>query len=178
MERIIRSWKSIIVFAFVLVFLIGISINASATTYYSVASGNWASAATWSTTSGGTPGATGVPATGPIAGDIVYIERGFTVTVAANAACSSIQFGHTGATASAGTLTFSNSSTLTVSGAVLVGNNISGSSGTITFTSGSTLSAASLTLGGSVAGANGTITMSAEGTLSLSGAITYRCKQY
>ncbi|MEI6696386.1 MAG: hypothetical protein WCO13_09975, partial [Bacteroidota bacterium] len=155
----------------VLIILFSVS-TAKAATYYSVATGNWAAASTWSTTSGGVAGAVGVPATGPIAGDVVFIEGGFTVTVAANAACTSVQLGHTGATASAGTLTFSNSATLNVSGAVLVGNNISGSNGTITFTSGSTLNAGSLTLSSATNGVTGTITMTLGGTLSLGGAIT------
>ena len=144
-----------------------VNIANGATTYYSRASANWAVASTWSTVSfGGTPASAY-----PVAGDIVNIGGGFTVTVDVASACASIQFGQASA-ASAGSLTFSNSSTLTVSGAVTVGNNISGSSGTITFTNGSTLSAGSLLLGGSVAGANGTITMTAGGTLSLGGAIT------
>ena len=143
----------------------------AAATYYSVANGNWAAASTWSTTSGGTAGSVSVPATGPVAGDAVFIEGGFTVTVAATAACTSVQVGRTGS-ALAGTLTFSNSATLTVSGAVLVGNNFAGSNGTITFTSGSTLIAGSLRVGGTIAAATGTVDMTAGGTLSLGGAIT------
>jgi hypothetical protein len=168
MERIIRSRKSIIVFAFALVLLIGISINASAATYYSIASTNWNVNTTWSTVGYGGAAASAFP----VAGDIVNIGGGFTVTVNVASACASIQFGQASPTLSAGSLTFSNSSTLTVSGAVLVGNNISGSSGTITFTSGSTLTALSLRLGGTVTGATGTITMTLGGTLSLGGALT------
>jgi fibronectin-binding autotransporter adhesin len=146
-----------------------IVITVSGPTFYSRATGVWNSNTTWSTTSGGPAVAVGV---WPIAGDVVNIEGGFTVTAAADAQCASIQLGHTGATASAGTLTFSNSSTLTVSGAVLVGNNISGSSGTITFTSGSTLISGSLRIGGTIAGALGSVNMTSGGTLSLSGAVT------
>ena len=161
--------KTIGRFAATLVLAVLMAPQIHAATYFSRVTGNWSTNTTWSATSGGAAVGSGIY---PVAGDIVYIEGGFTVTVDANSACASIQMGHTGATASAGTLTFANSATLTVSGAVLVGNNISGSNGTITFTSGSTLIAASLTLGGSIAGANGTITMTAGGTLSLGGAIT------
>ncbi|KAB1154125.1 beta strand repeat-containing protein, partial [Flavobacterium luteum] len=133
---------------------------------YSVATGNWNATSTWSDTSGGTAGFSA-----PVAGDVVYIERGFTVTVNVTSACTSIQLGRLG-TAGAGTLTFSGSSTLTVSGAVVLGNNITGSTGIITFTSGSTLIAGSLQLGGSVTGATGTITMTLGGTLRLGGALT------
>ncbi len=164
--------KNLLNLSLVVLIILVSGLQARAATYYSVATGNWASASTWSTTSGGTAGAVSVPATGPIAGDVVFIEGGFTVTVAAAAECGSVQLGHTGATASAGTLTFSNSSTLTVSGAVLVGNNVANSNGTITFTSGSTLVAASLRVGGTIAAATGTVTMTAGGTLSLGGAIT------
>ena len=153
-----------------LVTLLGTS-SASALTRFSVATGNWNSTGTWSATSGGASGASV-----PVAGDTVTIERGFTVTVDINnAACTSLQLGGA-ATANAGTLTFaaSGSPSLTVSGAVRVGN--SGSlarDGFITFTSGSTLTAGSLTLGGTgTTPAQGTIAMTAGGTLSVDGAIT------
>jgi hypothetical protein len=45
-------------------------------TRYSVATGNWNATSTWSTSSGGTSGAS-VPANG----DVVFIEGGFTVTL-------------------------------------------------------------------------------------------------
>ena len=146
-----------------------VSIVNGAATYYSRATGNWNINTTWSNTSGGAAVTAG---SFPVAGDAVIIEGGFTVTVNVSSACASVQLGHTGATASAGTLTFSGTSTLTVSGAVSVGNNIAASNGTITFTSGSTLSAGSLRLGGTITAANGTITMTAGGTLSMGGAIT------
>lgn len=56
------------------------------TTYYSIASGNWGSASTWSTT--GCGGAAGASTPGSAAGDVVVICNGFTVTVAANPANS------------------------------------------------------------------------------------------
>jgi hypothetical protein len=65
--------------------LFGSTINAA--TYYSIASGNWNSNTTWSLTSGGVAVGTGVF---PIAGDIVIITTGKTVTVTADAAANSI----------------------------------------------------------------------------------------
>jgi hypothetical protein len=47
-----------------------------AANFYSRASGNWNSASTWSSTSGG-----GAGSTTPGSSDNVYIERGYTVTV-------------------------------------------------------------------------------------------------
>ncbi|MCX6266151.1 MAG: hypothetical protein NTW16_02160, partial [Bacteroidetes bacterium] len=129
---------------FALIFVFSGS-HVQAATYFSIATGNWSNSTgtVWSLTSGGAAVAANVK---PVAGDVVTIERGFTVTVDVSSACASVQLGRV-TTAGAGTLTFSGSSTLTVSGAVVLGNNITGSSGTITFTSGSTLIAASLTLG-------------------------------
>lgn len=139
----------------------------SAATYYSRATGNWNARATWSTTSGGTQVATGVF---PVAGDVVVIERGYTVTVnISNAACASLQLGGT-ATNSAGTLLFSGTSpSLTVSGAVKIGN--SGNTardGSITFKSDATLIASSITLGGTAAtSGQGTIIMTLGGTINV-----------
>jgi autotransporter-associated beta strand protein len=48
---------------------------------YTVATGNWSSTSTWSDVSGGTPGASV-----PVAGDNVYVEGGYTVTLNANTA--------------------------------------------------------------------------------------------
>lgn len=64
-------------------------------------SGNWNSTATW--------GGLSVP----VAGDDVTISAGHTVTITANAACATINFGINGST-----LTFSGAFTLNVSGAV------------------------------------------------------------
>ncbi len=154
----------------VLFFLL--SANLTAATYFSIASGNWSNATgtVWSLTSGGAAVAANVK---PVAGDAVTIERGFTVTVDAASACTSLQLGGT-ATNNAGTLTFSGTSTLTVSGAVYVGNSGNAArDGAITFTSGSAMTVGSLTLGGTAATpGQGTITMTAGGTLSVGGTIT------
>lgn len=55
--------------------------------FYSVSNGNWNSAATWSSTSGGSAG-TSVPDQH----DFVFIERGNTVTVTSNASCVNLTF--------------------------------------------------------------------------------------
>jgi hypothetical protein len=88
---------------------------AQGATYYSVATGNWAAAATWSTTSGGTPGSVGVPATGPVAGDLVNIEGGFTVTVGATAACATLNIA-SGSTLTVGAFGITVSGTTTLNG--------------------------------------------------------------
>jgi len=84
--------------------------------FYAVDNGNWNSASTWSATSGGSPGA-GVPG----AGSTVYIERGYTVTVTADAQCGSLSFS-TATTGNLGTLTVNNGITLTVEGDVILCN--------------------------------------------------------
>lgn len=108
---------------------------------FSVVSGNWNSNSTWSATSTGAPGASV-----PVAGDVVTIENGNVVTVNADAECANIQLGSPSKRGGAGTLTFNSGVTLTVSGAVVLGNTGSTSRfGTIIMTSGGTLSCASLT---------------------------------
>ena len=104
----------------VLPLLIGFTASfAQAADRYSVATGNWGSTSTWSATSGGSSGASV-----PVAGDNVYIERTYTVTIAANAACATITIGTANG---AGTLTFRGASstnyTLTVSGNISVASN-------------------------------------------------------
>jgi hypothetical protein len=83
---------------------------------YSVATGNWNVNSTWSATSGGAPGASF-----PVAGDNVFIEGGFTVTVTANALCAG--------------LSIANGSTLTVGGFNLTVSGATTLSGTINYTS-------------------------------------------
>lgn len=62
---------------------------ANADTFYSRRSGDWNARSTWSYTSGGGQVNSGDY---PIAGDIVHIEGGYTVTLTANAACATIDF--------------------------------------------------------------------------------------
>ena len=137
---------------------------------FSVATGNWNATATWSATSGGAGGASV-----PVAGDLVFIERGFTVTVTATAACGNIQVGRTGSTtAGAGTLTMNSNIALSVSGNLTVGGSgAAGSTGAITFNTGSSITANNLFVGGTATTpAAGTITMTNGGTLTLNGDIT------
>ena len=107
---------------------------------YSVASGNWNSASTWSGTSGGASGASV-----PVAGDNVFIENGYTVTVTANAACANVTFTGTGASA---TLTINNLCTLTVSASVTL-YKLSSASVSCTVNGSGTLSCANILVGSS-----------------------------
>lgn len=83
---------------------------------YSVATGSWNVNSTWSATSGGASGASF-----PVAGDNVFIEGGFTVTITANAACAN--------------LNIANGSTLTIAGFNLTVSGTTSLSGTINYTS-------------------------------------------
>ncbi|MBK7652283.1 MAG: hypothetical protein IPJ20_18445 [Flammeovirgaceae bacterium] len=105
----------------------------------------------------------------PVAGDIVIIERGFTVTVSANATCASIQLGATPATGGInfGALTFGGAFQLIVSGNVAVGGNGNNfRRGTINFANGSLLDAGIVTLGssGATPGTPNLIDMTSGGT--------------
>lgn len=113
---------------------------------YAVVSGNWNSTATWSATDAGIPGASV-----PVAGDNVYIVRGFTVTIpnAVTVACSNV-FVTLAASSGTGTLTFGGATaTLSVSGNVVVGTATSGTrEGVINMTAGGVLSiGGNLTIG-------------------------------
>ncbi|NBW34545.1 MAG: hypothetical protein EBR30_05900 [Cytophagia bacterium] len=136
---------------------------------FSVASGPWNSTSTWSTTSGGAPGASV-----PVAGDAVTIERGFTVNITADANCASLQLG--GLTANnAGNLTFAAGAiTLTVSGNIqLGGSGNANRDGSITFQNQTVVNAGSLNLGGTAATpGQGSIVMTTGGTLNVSGAVS------
>lgn len=166
-----------------LLLLIGTMSMAVAATRYSVATNNWNSTATWSATSAGPAGASV-----PVAGDVVIIERGFTVTVTANAACASISF----VTGAGSRLTINTGVTLAVSGSVTIplanapnSNVLAVGAGTLTaaniaFTNGTTakrsdltISTGTVTVTGSITGTasstSGTITFTGAGTLQLSG---------
>ena len=91
---------------------------------YSVATGNWNDISTWSATSGGASGASF-----PIAGDNVFIEGGFTVTTAADAACANLNIAN-GATLSVAGFNITVSGTTTVNGTI----NHTSTTGTKTFT--------------------------------------------
>ena len=103
---------------------------------FSIAVGNWNSTNTWAATSGGAAGASV-----PIAGDVVYIQNGKSVTVTEDAAASSITF-----TGAAATLTINSGFTLSVSGTVILLHNV-GASTSCLITGGGTLSCASVDAG-------------------------------
>ena len=88
----------------------------SAADRYSKVTGNWNATSTWSATSGGAAGASV-----PVNGDVVYIEGSRTVTITANAACT--------------TLNIAAGSALTVGGFTLTVSGTSSITGTITFNS-------------------------------------------
>ncbi len=136
--------------------MVGVGSANAVTTYYTHKTGNWNNPTTWTTTSGSTTDAT----TYPKAGDIVIIERTYTVTVTADAACSSIN----ASTNNYGALTFGGAYTLTVSGSVQLGGNNTNKDLTINFANGSTLDAGSVVLGYSGQGC-GIIDMTNGGAL-------------
>ncbi|MEO7976142.1 T9SS sorting signal type C domain-containing protein [Flavobacterium sp.] len=106
---------------FVLFFMVSF---ANAANRYTVANGNWNSTSTWSATSGGTSGASF-----PVAGDVVFIEAGRTVTITADAACTNLNI------ASGSTLIVGGFS-ITVSGTTIVSGTLTHNStaGTKTYT--------------------------------------------
>ena len=146
---------------------------ANAATYYSRRTGDWTANSTWSTSSGGGQVASGVY---PKSGDIVIIERGYTVTINANVACGTLQVGSPGIDGGNdyGAIDFSGSYTLVVSGnSTFGGNGATARKGTITFSGGSVFNTGSLNLGNTNTGVKGAgiIDMSSGGTMNISGNI-------
>ncbi|PZF71293.1 T9SS type A sorting domain-containing protein [Taibaiella soli] len=112
-----------------------LSFDSSAANRYSAGSGNWSSTSTWSTSEFGGGGASV-----PVAGDVVLISGGNSVTVdVATAACGSIQLGSSIPSAGSGTLVFNTSTKLTVSGNITLGGGSSSRTGTVTMTNGGLL---------------------------------------
>ena len=168
--------KKIVLCAFVIVLTVLFAATAMATSVSSAATGNWNATTTWS------------GAHIPVAGDDVTITGGFTVTVTANAACTSLTFSQTTAN---NTVNISSGKTLTVSGAITiisaapnlnllaVGAGIL-NAGSIAFTSGITtmgheitISAGTVTVTGDITaiGSSGsaTITFTSTGKLKIGG---------
>lgn len=111
-----------------------LAIWAQGATITAIANGNWGASATWDLSRT------------PLTTDDVVIGGGYTVTVnSTGAVCSTIQIGIKNS--SAGTLTFSGTSGLTVSGAITVGGNGTKGPGTLTMANGATLTCASLASG-------------------------------
>lgn len=137
---------------------------------YSVATGNWNSTATWSATSGGAAGASV-----PVAGDNVFIEGGFTVTVTAAAACTNLNIAN-GSTLIIGAFTLTVSGTTVLNGAL----SITSATGTKTFTGAVTInsggalteSAAAALVFGSDVTIGGTLTENGAATVSVAGNFT------
>lgn len=128
--------------AFIFLFLILLN-KAEALNVYSVATGAWNSTATWSNISGGAPGAAI-----PVAGDDVFVEGGFTVTLDVNTA------------ATLNSISISSGSALTTTAAFtinVVQFNVNG-----TYTNGSTG-----TLTATLMNVNGTFTNTANNTLTV-----------
>jgi len=126
--------------AFFLAVVLSFSVfSAYAANRFSVANGNWNSTATWSATTGGTPGASF-----PVAGDVVYIENGNTITVTANAACTSITFSDQ---LTDPTLTVNATFTLTVSGTVAINEFELSPTGACTISGGGSLVCTNVILG-------------------------------
>ncbi|MDD3491163.1 MAG: hypothetical protein PHR62_14905, partial [Paludibacter sp.] len=96
--------------AFLIAFLTVTVSQSFAADRYLVGNGNWNSTSVWSTQPTGGTGAS-VPGTG----DVAFIQRGYTVTVTANATVGSLNFS-TQTTGNLGTLTIATGVTLTVNG--------------------------------------------------------------
>ena len=134
---------------------------------FSVATGNWNSTSTWSSTS---TGAAGFSA--PIAGDIVTLQNGHTITVTADAAAASVTF-----TGAAATLTVNSNYTLTLSGAMKLNHNINNPT-TCNLTGGGTVYCASVTAGQllSLNGDHSAIFVTTLNSLNVSGDVTLLAK--
>ncbi|MFZ4523745.1 MAG: PKD-like domain-containing protein, partial [Bacteroidales bacterium] len=153
------------------------SVSLHAFTIYSKAAGGaWNSVATWTAAPGGT-----VSYKIPVAGDIVYIEGGATVTVPSGytAACATLYIGST--LPKSGTLTLaSTTSLLNVSGNVEVGGtggtNPDYATGTINLSGGAIITiGGSITLGITDQNHNGSLIFNTSGTsstLKVGGAFT------
>jgi hypothetical protein len=153
-QSVLRSVKSM---ALVMVILLASFGNVSGQSpYTSIASGNWNSDATWS--------GTGIP----VAGDIVNISGGVTVTVTANAACASITF--VAGTVS-NTLSINSAITLAVSGNITIPRGSSPSINTLA------VGAGILTVGGNLAFTDGGVSNRHQmtistGTATITGSVT------
>ena len=153
-------------FFFVLILLFTVSLS-NAANRFSVATGNWSSTATWSATLGGASGASV-----PVAGDVVTIAGGFTVTLSANAACTDV-------TVNAGsTLNIANR-ILTATGFFINNGSVIGTSGSIALTGNFTNSGTFTLRTGRLAVSAGTFsstnsfTFTGAGMLVLGGNFTY-----
>ncbi len=161
MEKLHLPFKAIGII--VLVLMMGI--RSEGATYYSRASGNWNTNTTWSLTVGGSAVGSGIF---PVAGDIVNITGGRTVTVTANAACATIVFPSNNNNNN--TLTINSGITLVVSGTITIPRANSNRLNTVTVGSG-ILTAANIAFTNGGTGVRHSVTIS-TGTVSVTGDIT------
>jgi hypothetical protein len=130
---------------------------------YLIASGAWNTNAIWSGSSGGSGGASF-----PVAGDNVFIDRGFTVTINSPAYCSTIAISNN-VNASA-TISISGTNSLTVSGLISMARPANSFIHTIAVGDGS-LTTGSLTMSATTTGRNNIISIS-TGTVIINGLVT------
>ena len=141
-------------------------------TYYSISSNTWTNRNTWSLTSGGNRVNNGVY---PVAGDVVIIEGGFTVTLNANSTCANLNIA-SGSGISVGAYNFTVSGTTTVNGTItftsITGTknmgNVVISGGVWTSNVGEAYTIADLTLSGSTINGSNTGILNVSGNLLVS----------
>lgn len=141
-----------------------ITVIAGATSYYSIASGNWNTNTTWSTTGfGGGPAAST-----PGLNDFVFIGGGRTVTVTGAEQCSALSFD--AGTSVTNTLTIGLGTSLSVTGAITIPRTVTSGANILNVGAGS-LTSASLSFTTTGGGAGHQLSIS-TGTATISGNIS------
>lgn len=152
---------------FLVTLFIMLSCSGFAATYYSrVATGNFATASTWSVNRSGTP----TNATALTAADIFIIQTGNSITLAANQSANQITI------ESGGTLAPNNNRTLTLTNPLIIesGGTLSLTTRTLTFGASSLENSGSITGStGEISRTTGTFTNTATGTVTISGAAAF-----
>jgi len=150
-----------------LTFFMMLSCSGFAATYYSrVATGNFATAGTWSVNRSGTP----TNATALTAADIFIIQTGNSITLAANQSANQITI------ESGGTLAPNNNRTLTLTNTLIIesGGTLSLTTRTLTFGASSLENSGNITGStGEISRTTGTFTNTASGTVNISGAAAF-----
>lgn len=143
------------------------ALNGFATTYYSRATGNWNSTATWSLTNGG-----GAAPSFPVAGDDVIITGNLvkTITVNTNSACQSITFQEP--QGDDNLLTISSGFTLTVSGAIVLPASTTQASSELNV-NGGILNAGSVSIAGGTNKGRYSLLSVSTGTINITGDLTF-----
>lgn len=152
---------------FLLTLFMMLSCSGFAATYYSrVATGNFATAGTWSVNRSGTP----TNATALTAADIFFIQTGNSITLAANQSANQITI------ESGGSLAPNNNRTLTLTNPLIIesGGTLSLTTRTLTFGASSLENSGSITGStGEISKTTGTFTNTATGTVTISGAAAF-----